>query len=168
MSSSPHPLQVQAQHDYMATDTDELQLKAGDVVLVIPFQNPEEQVRPRFAPRQLCGAYPLGSSLASPLFLLSVLFSPHPLLSLPPLVLSSPSLFSSAIFPCCHILPSSVAVSLSLSPLSSLSFCLELHVLPSCSFLLSSALSAFLSFVYLFLHLSLPCPEVSLLPGEGP
>lgn len=40
------PLQVQAQHDYTATDTDELQLKAGDVVLVIPFQNPEEQVRP--------------------------------------------------------------------------------------------------------------------------
>uniref|UniRef100_A0A452TSH4 Bridging integrator 1 n=1 Tax=Ursus maritimus TaxID=29073 RepID=A0A452TSH4_URSMA len=36
---------VQAQHDYVATDTDELQLKAGDVVLVIPFQNPEEQVR---------------------------------------------------------------------------------------------------------------------------
>ncbi|KAM7320075.1 hypothetical protein ACRRTK_020518 [Alexandromys fortis] len=35
---------VQAQHDYTATDTDELQLKAGDVVLVIPFQNPEEQV----------------------------------------------------------------------------------------------------------------------------
>ncbi|KAF4026288.1 hypothetical protein G4228_018412 [Cervus hanglu yarkandensis] len=41
--SLPHPLQVQAQHDYTATDTDELQLKAGDVVLVIPFQNPEEQ-----------------------------------------------------------------------------------------------------------------------------
>ncbi|KAM8788575.1 myc box-dependent-interacting protein 1 isoform 10-T10 [Rhynchonycteris naso] len=34
---------VQAQHDYTATDTDELQLKAGDVVLVVPFQNPEEQ-----------------------------------------------------------------------------------------------------------------------------
>ncbi|VTJ70748.1 Hypothetical predicted protein [Marmota monax] len=34
---------VQAQHDYTATDTDELQLKAGDMVLVIPFQNPEEQ-----------------------------------------------------------------------------------------------------------------------------
>ncbi|XP_019488062.1 PREDICTED: myc box-dependent-interacting protein 1 isoform X21 [Hipposideros armiger] len=34
---------VQAQHDYIATDTDELQLKAGDVVLVVPFQNPEEQ-----------------------------------------------------------------------------------------------------------------------------
>lgn len=34
---------VQAQHDYVATDTDELQLQAGDVVLVIPFQNPEEQ-----------------------------------------------------------------------------------------------------------------------------
>lgn len=45
MSSSSQPLQVQAQHDYTATDTDELQLKAGDVVLVIPFQNPEEQVR---------------------------------------------------------------------------------------------------------------------------
>ncbi|KGL95181.1 Myc box-dependent-interacting protein 1 [Charadrius vociferus] len=34
---------VQAMHDYMATDSDELQLKAGDVVLVIPFENPEEQ-----------------------------------------------------------------------------------------------------------------------------
>nr|XP_036851885.1 myc box-dependent-interacting protein 1 isoform X13 [Manis javanica] len=37
---------VQAQHDYVATDTDELQLKAGDVVLVIPFQNPDEQWDP--------------------------------------------------------------------------------------------------------------------------
>lgn len=37
---------MQAQHDYVATDTDELQLKAGDVVLVIPFQNPDEQVGP--------------------------------------------------------------------------------------------------------------------------
>ncbi|XP_060630082.2 myc box-dependent-interacting protein 1 isoform X9 [Anolis sagrei] len=34
---------VQAMHDYAATDNDELQLKAGDVVLVIPFDNPEEQ-----------------------------------------------------------------------------------------------------------------------------
>ncbi|XP_074857410.1 myc box-dependent-interacting protein 1 isoform X5 [Carettochelys insculpta] len=34
---------VQAMHDYVATDSDELQLKAGDVVLVIPFDNPEEQ-----------------------------------------------------------------------------------------------------------------------------
>ncbi|KAM6307284.1 myc box-dependent-interacting protein 1 isoform 1-T1 [Aegotheles albertisi] len=34
---------VQAMHDYTATDNDELQLKAGDVVLVIPFENPEEQ-----------------------------------------------------------------------------------------------------------------------------
>ncbi|KAM6397829.1 myc box-dependent-interacting protein 1 isoform 20-T20 [Pluvialis apricaria] len=34
---------VQAMHDYVATDSDELQLKAGDVVLVIPFENPEEQ-----------------------------------------------------------------------------------------------------------------------------
>lgn len=31
-------------HDYAATDNDELQLKAGDVVLVTPFENPEEQV----------------------------------------------------------------------------------------------------------------------------
>lgn len=56
---SPH-LQVQAQHDYTATDTDELQLKAGDVVLVIPFQNPEEQVRPPgLWGRGLCGVGPL-------------------------------------------------------------------------------------------------------------
>ncbi|XP_070808175.1 myc box-dependent-interacting protein 1 isoform X4 [Pituophis catenifer annectens] len=34
---------VQAMHDYAATDNDELQLKAGDVVLVTPFENPEEQ-----------------------------------------------------------------------------------------------------------------------------
>ncbi|KAM6071235.1 myc box-dependent-interacting protein 1 isoform 9-T9 [Chlamydotis macqueenii] len=34
---------VQAMHDYTATDSDELQLKAGDVVLVIPFENPDEQ-----------------------------------------------------------------------------------------------------------------------------
>uniref|UniRef100_A0A8C9FZY1 Myc box-dependent-interacting protein 1 n=1 Tax=Pavo cristatus TaxID=9049 RepID=A0A8C9FZY1_PAVCR len=34
---------VNAMHDYTATDSDELQLKAGDVVLVIPFENPEEQ-----------------------------------------------------------------------------------------------------------------------------
>ncbi|XP_062434512.1 myc box-dependent-interacting protein 1 isoform X9 [Rhea pennata] len=35
---------VQAMHDYTATDSDELQLKAGDVVLVIPFENPEDQL----------------------------------------------------------------------------------------------------------------------------
>ncbi|XP_037768451.1 myc box-dependent-interacting protein 1 isoform X14 [Chelonia mydas] len=34
---------VQAMHDYAATDSDELALKAGDVVLVIPFDNPDEQ-----------------------------------------------------------------------------------------------------------------------------
>ena len=45
------PLQVQAMHDYAATDADELQLKAGDVVLVIPFDNPEEQVR------RACGTF---------------------------------------------------------------------------------------------------------------
>uniref|UniRef100_A0A8B9SBK0 Bridging integrator 1 n=1 Tax=Apteryx owenii TaxID=8824 RepID=A0A8B9SBK0_APTOW len=38
---------VQAMHDYTATDSDELQLKAGDVVLVIPFENPEDQVSGR-------------------------------------------------------------------------------------------------------------------------
>uniref|UniRef100_A0A3Q3DN36 Myc box-dependent-interacting protein 1 n=1 Tax=Hippocampus comes TaxID=109280 RepID=A0A3Q3DN36_HIPCM len=30
-------------HDYAANDTDELEMKAGDVVLVIPFDNPDEQ-----------------------------------------------------------------------------------------------------------------------------
>ncbi|KAG8000725.1 Myc box-dependent-interacting protein 1 [Nibea albiflora] len=34
---------VQVMHDYAANDTDELEMKAGDVVLVIPFENPEEQ-----------------------------------------------------------------------------------------------------------------------------
>nr|XP_057938559.1 myc box-dependent-interacting protein 1 isoform X1 [Doryrhamphus excisus] len=34
---------VQVMHDYAANDTDELEMKAGDVVLVIPFDNPEEQ-----------------------------------------------------------------------------------------------------------------------------
>uniref|UniRef100_A0A8B9TDZ1 Bridging integrator 1 n=1 Tax=Anas platyrhynchos TaxID=8839 RepID=A0A8B9TDZ1_ANAPL len=38
---------VQAMHDYTATDSDELQLKAGDVVLVIPFENPEEAFESR-------------------------------------------------------------------------------------------------------------------------
>lgn len=31
-------------HDYAATDSDELDLKAGDVVLVLPFDSPDEQV----------------------------------------------------------------------------------------------------------------------------
>ncbi|CAH2305127.1 myc box-dependent-interacting 1 isoform X6 [Pelobates cultripes] len=34
---------VKAQHDYGATDSDELNLKSGDVVLVTEFDNPEEQ-----------------------------------------------------------------------------------------------------------------------------
>lgn len=37
-------VQVQVMHDYAANDTDELEMKAGDVVLVIPFDNPDEQV----------------------------------------------------------------------------------------------------------------------------
>uniref|UniRef100_A0A3Q2YFQ6 Bridging integrator 1 n=1 Tax=Hippocampus comes TaxID=109280 RepID=A0A3Q2YFQ6_HIPCM len=38
---------VQVMHDYAANDTDELEMKAGDVVLVIPFDNPDEQVQKR-------------------------------------------------------------------------------------------------------------------------
>lgn len=34
---------VEVMHDYAANDTDELDMKAGDVVLVIPFGNPDEQ-----------------------------------------------------------------------------------------------------------------------------
>lgn len=34
---------VRAQHDYNSTDNDELNLKAGDIVLVTQFDNPDEQ-----------------------------------------------------------------------------------------------------------------------------
>ncbi|KAM4609472.1 myc box-dependent-interacting protein 1 [Polymixia lowei] len=34
---------VQVMHDYAANDSDELEMKAGDVVLVISFENPDEQ-----------------------------------------------------------------------------------------------------------------------------
>ncbi|KAM9803412.1 myc box-dependent-interacting protein 1 isoform 1-T1 [Syngnathus typhle] len=34
---------VQVMHDYAANDTDELEMKAGDVVLVMSFDNPDEQ-----------------------------------------------------------------------------------------------------------------------------
>ncbi|XP_066518752.1 myc box-dependent-interacting protein 1b isoform X4 [Hoplias malabaricus] len=34
---------VKAMHDYAATDSDELDLKSGDIVLVLPFENPDEQ-----------------------------------------------------------------------------------------------------------------------------
>ncbi|KAI4886642.1 hypothetical protein NFI96_012759 [Prochilodus magdalenae] len=34
---------VKAMHDYAATDSDELDLKAGDIVFVLPFDNPDEQ-----------------------------------------------------------------------------------------------------------------------------
>lgn len=37
-------LQVKAIHDYASTDGDELELKIGDVVLVLAFDNPDEQV----------------------------------------------------------------------------------------------------------------------------
>lgn len=39
-----HLIKVQVMHDYAANDTDELDMKAGDVVLVITFDNPDEQV----------------------------------------------------------------------------------------------------------------------------
>lgn len=38
-------LQVKAIHDYTSTDNDELDLKMGDVVLALAFDNPDEQVR---------------------------------------------------------------------------------------------------------------------------
>ncbi|XP_056606046.1 myc box-dependent-interacting protein 1b isoform X3 [Triplophysa dalaica] len=34
---------VKVMHDYVATDKDELELKGGDIVYVIPFPNPDEQ-----------------------------------------------------------------------------------------------------------------------------
>uniref|UniRef100_A0A674B4Y1 Myc box-dependent-interacting protein 1 n=1 Tax=Salmo trutta TaxID=8032 RepID=A0A674B4Y1_SALTR len=36
-------IQVKAMHDYAATDGDELEMKAGDVVLVLAWENPDEQ-----------------------------------------------------------------------------------------------------------------------------
>uniref|UniRef100_A0A8C1YX14 Myc box-dependent-interacting protein 1 n=1 Tax=Cyprinus carpio TaxID=7962 RepID=A0A8C1YX14_CYPCA len=46
--AQPHQLTelygyVKTMHDYNATDSDELELKAGDVVLVMSYENPEEQ-----------------------------------------------------------------------------------------------------------------------------
>lgn len=43
-------LQVKAIHDYTPTDSDELELKMGDVVLALAFDNPDEQVK-RFSPK---------------------------------------------------------------------------------------------------------------------
>uniref|UniRef100_A0A8C5HZ55 Myc box-dependent-interacting protein 1 n=1 Tax=Gouania willdenowi TaxID=441366 RepID=A0A8C5HZ55_GOUWI len=39
----PPGFMFKVMHDYAANDTDELEMKAGDIVLVIPFDNPEEQ-----------------------------------------------------------------------------------------------------------------------------
>lgn len=39
-----HTLQVQTMHDYTANDSDELEMKAGDVVLVVTYDNLEDQV----------------------------------------------------------------------------------------------------------------------------
>uniref|UniRef100_A0A674AB76 Myc box-dependent-interacting protein 1 n=1 Tax=Salmo trutta TaxID=8032 RepID=A0A674AB76_SALTR len=38
-----HRVQVTTMHDYAANDSDELEMKAGDIVLVVAFDNPEEQ-----------------------------------------------------------------------------------------------------------------------------
>lgn len=35
---------MKAIHDYTPTDNDELELKMGDVVLALAFDNPDEQV----------------------------------------------------------------------------------------------------------------------------
>lgn len=37
-------LQVKAIHDYASTDSDELELKTGEVVLALAFDCPDEQV----------------------------------------------------------------------------------------------------------------------------
>uniref|UniRef100_A0A8C5I1E7 Myc box-dependent-interacting protein 1 n=1 Tax=Gouania willdenowi TaxID=441366 RepID=A0A8C5I1E7_GOUWI len=42
-SCQPVLYHLHVMHDYAANDTDELEMKAGDIVLVIPFDNPEEQ-----------------------------------------------------------------------------------------------------------------------------
>ncbi len=39
--------QVRATHRYSAEDTDELSFDAGEVIAVVPFEDPEEQVNER-------------------------------------------------------------------------------------------------------------------------
>ena len=41
----PALLQVQGTHPYAGEDTDELTFDAGDVINVLPFEDPEDQVR---------------------------------------------------------------------------------------------------------------------------
>ena len=41
----PALLQVQGAHPYAGEDTDELTFDAGDVINVLPFEDPEDQVR---------------------------------------------------------------------------------------------------------------------------
>lgn len=38
------PHQVMVMHEYAANDSDELEMKAGDVVLVMTYDSPDEQV----------------------------------------------------------------------------------------------------------------------------
>lgn len=45
-------------HDYAANDTDELEMKTGDVVLVITFENPDEQVSSTHKPMNHCVTTP--------------------------------------------------------------------------------------------------------------
>ncbi|KAG7257602.1 hypothetical protein CRUP_014651, partial [Coryphaenoides rupestris] len=42
---------VKALHDYAATDGDELELKTGDMVLVLASENPDEQMAPLRLPQ---------------------------------------------------------------------------------------------------------------------
>lgn len=44
INNSVFLLQVKVIHDYAATDGDELELKIGDTVLALAFDNPDEQV----------------------------------------------------------------------------------------------------------------------------
>lgn len=137
MSALPHPLQVQAQHDYTATDTDELQLKAGDVVLVIPFQNPEEQVS------RLCGRHGGQQGAAEPRQPACGRSPPPRVPSLPSLRRQGSPLLFSLSFP-----PQSLASCFLLSPGS--------VCLPPGSLHLSS-----------FVVISLPCPSVVTLLQDG-
>lgn len=43
-------LQVETMHDFEAANSDELELKRGDVVLVVPTESVEDQVRTRLVP----------------------------------------------------------------------------------------------------------------------
>lgn len=49
-------LQVETMHDFEAANSDELELKRGDVVLVVPTESLEDQVRTHLWLRLQAGA----------------------------------------------------------------------------------------------------------------